>query len=157
MFLLPLGLLTGLLEWAPAQLSWLRALRVAVTVLMAPAILEEFVWRGLCLPHPLENPSLSSRWGWGIISLSLYLVSHPLNSMTFYPGSLEMFTLPIFLASVVALGLICMAAYWRSGSIWLPVAIHWLVVMAWLLLFNGYNRLHDPSAIAIVKICLAAV
>jgi predicted Abi (CAAX) family protease len=32
-------------------------------------------------------------------------------------------------------------AYWASGSGWVPVAMHWLVVFVWLMFLGGYDQL----------------
>jgi predicted Abi (CAAX) family protease len=45
------------------------------------------------------------------------------------------------LFSALLLGLICTIAYWQSGSWWVPVAMHWLVVFVWLMFFGGYGQL----------------
>lgn len=109
--------------------------------LLIPGLLEETVFRVLLLPHPAENPSIQVQLLWGLGSLAIFIISHPLNGLTFYPARLKTFTNPVFLSLAGLLGLVCTLAYWQSGSIWTPIAIHWLIVVIWLLGLGGYQKL----------------
>jgi predicted Abi (CAAX) family protease len=137
----PLGLASGFLTPALAQVSWPQGLGLAARVLLVPALLEEAFWRVLLLPHPTEILSDRQRWRQGLPMAGLFVVMHPLNAMTLYPQAYATFTDPVFLWGAALLGLVCTILYWRSGSLWIIVAVHWLVVTAWLLLLGGYNAL----------------
>lgn len=138
----PLGFSSGLIQFTPAEITTSASVLLAVRVLIFPAMVEEVLWRVLLLPHKSEPISDRRRWLLGLPILALFVLMHPLNSITYYPAAFNVFTHPIFLLATTLLGLICMVAYWRSGSGWVSVALHWSVVYSWLLLFGGYGQLH---------------
>jgi predicted Abi (CAAX) family protease len=140
---LPLAVVSGLVKLSPANVPWPTGFMVAARVLIFPAIVEEGFWRVLLLPHKTERMGDRKRWLLGLPILGLFVLMHPLNGMTLYPEAFSTFTNPVFLLSTTLLGLICMIAYWQSGSWWVPTAIHWLVVVLWLLVFGGYEKLHS--------------
>lgn len=115
---------------------------VLVGCLLSPGLTEELFFRVLILPHPEENASGLALWFWGCASLALFVVYHPLNALTFYPVGRSTFMNPVFLLLATVLGAACTVAYLQSGSLWTPVAIHWLAVTVWLLLLGGYRRLY---------------
>ncbi|MEM6614884.1 MAG: CPBP family glutamic-type intramembrane protease, partial [Cyanobacteria bacterium P01_C01_bin.72] len=131
---------TGFLRWNPCKSGKVIA-RVVVTSLFAPAILEELFFRVLLLPDPATKISSTSYWLWSGFSLLLFVIYHPLNALTFFPQGKSTFFAPIFLCLAAILGLTCAIAYQQTGSIWLPVLIHWLAVVGWLLFFDGLRRL----------------
>lgn len=138
---IPVGVFSHFLTPTLADVSWVDSLRLAARVLLVPALVEEGFWRVLLLPHPTEIMSDRQRWQVGLPMLGLFVLMHPLNAITIYPMALATFTNPVFLMSATLLGLICTIAYWRSGSWWVVAAMHWLVVIVWLLFFGGYSAL----------------
>jgi predicted Abi (CAAX) family protease len=52
--------------------------------------------------------------------------------------SLHLLLLPRLLAAL--LGVVCEIAYLKTGSLWSPAAIHWLVVAVWLTVLGGYRK-----------------
>ncbi|MFB2837851.1 type II CAAX prenyl endopeptidase Rce1 family protein [Floridanema evergladense] len=82
-------------------------------------------------------------WFWGSLSLVLFIIYHPMNAVTFFPAGRKTFFNPIFLLLAAVLGIVCSVVYLQSGSLWLPVIIHWLVVVVWLVFLGGYKQLHD--------------
>jgi len=139
---LTLGFTTGFLRWEICS-SRKLASRVIATSLIAPALLEEISFRVLLIPYPL-NQDLENSWlSWAILSLFLFVIYHPLNAFTFFPQGRETFCNPIFLSLATGLGIFCTVIYWKSGSLWLPVLIHWLVVVSWLLYLDGLNKLSN--------------
>ncbi len=138
---IPLGLLSHFLSLDQADITGSAQLRLVARVLFVPALVEESFWRVLLLPHPSEIMSDRKRWRLGLPVLGLFVVMHPFNAMTFYPRGFSTFTNPVFLLSAALLGLICTIAYWKSGSLWVVVAMHWLVVIVWLLFLGGYSAL----------------
>ncbi|MBE9139629.1 CPBP family intramembrane metalloprotease [Nodosilinea sp. LEGE 07088] len=139
---LPVGLISHFLSPTVATVTWAEGLRLAGRVLLVPALVEEGFWRVLMLPHPTEMISDRKRWRLGLPMLGLFVVMHPFNAMTLYPSAFDTFTNPVFLLSATLLGLICTYTYWKSGSLWVVTAMHWLVVTVWLLFFGGYAALH---------------
>ncbi|AOX01138.1 abortive infection protein [Moorena producens PAL-8-15-08-1] len=121
--------------------SWPIVLKIMITALFTPAILEEIFFRVLLLPHPSENPSLISLSAWSTVSLLIFVIYHPLNAITFYPAARETFFKPIFIFLATLLGISCTIAYLQSGSIWTAVFIHWLFVVIWLIGLGGKKRL----------------
>ncbi|HEY9672655.1 MAG TPA: CPBP family glutamic-type intramembrane protease [Waterburya sp.] len=142
--ILPLGLASKFLTFEPVHLSWLNVITLIGIALIAPAIREEVFYRVILLPHQSERATFKTKCIWGSISLIVYIVAHPLSALTVFPSGFPTFTNPVFLLAAALLGLICMTVYWRSGSLWPPVIIHWLVVVLWLLLLGGYGKLHQP-------------
>lgn len=140
---IPLGLLDGLMTLNPHDLPWRVKPLIILRALVFPAVVEEGFWRVLLLPHKTERMGNGKRWLLGLPILAMFVLMHPLNGMTFYPAAFTIFTNPVFLISTTLLGLICMMAYWRSGSLWVPAAIHWVIVVMWLLVFGGYAKLHS--------------
>ncbi|NMF83256.1 CPBP family glutamic-type intramembrane protease [Nodosilinea sp. P-1105] len=139
--IIPLGLATQLLTPTLADVSGAGYLTLAARLLVIPAIAEEVFWRVLLLPHRTEIVDTRKRWAVGLPMLGLFVLMHPLNAMTFYPIAFTTFTHPMFLLAAGLLGLFCTITYWRSGSGWIPVAMHWLVVTVWLMFLGGYGRL----------------
>jgi predicted Abi (CAAX) family protease len=115
--------------------TWLPIL---VTTFFVPALLEELVWRVLLVPKP------QSKYFWqvGIVVLLLYVLSHPLGAWLFRPTARDVFYTPAFLLLAALLGLVCLAAYARTKSLWASVVIHWFVVIIWLL-FDGRTLLEN--------------
>ncbi|MGF1568918.1 MAG: type II CAAX prenyl endopeptidase Rce1 family protein [Nodosilinea sp.] len=140
--MVPLGLWSHLLTPTPAALPWRGSILMAGRILIIPAILEESFWRVLLLPHRTERVSDRNRWRLGLPMLALFVLMHPFSAMGIYPVALTTFTDPIFLLATTGLGLICTIAYWRSGSGWVPVAMHGLIVWVWIMFLGGYGRLH---------------
>ena len=52
-----------------------------------------------------------------------------------------MFFNPVFLGLTGLLGLTCAIVYLLTGSIWTIAILHWIVVVIWLLGFNGISGL----------------
>lgn len=140
--MVPLGLGSQLITPTLAELNRWDSLRLAGRILIIPAILEEGFWRVLLLPHKTERISDRKRWALGLPILALFVLMHPLSSMTIYSTAFPLFVNPMFLLSATLLGLICTLAYWRSGSWWVPTIMHWLIVWVWLMFLGGYDRLH---------------
>lgn len=140
---IPLGLLDNLITLPPPNLPGRVRLFVLLRALVFPAIVEEGFWRVLLLPHKTERMGVGKRWLLGLPILAMFVLMHPFTSMTLYHQAFATFTNPVFLFSTTLLGLICMVAYWRSGSLWVPATIHWIVVVIWLLVFGGYAKLHS--------------
>lgn len=139
LFTLAVGYQTKFLQWQP---HWGRiAINVILTSLIAPAILEELVFRVVLLPSPSSSVSAKSYFFWSILSLFLFVIYHPLNAVTFYPQGKIFFT-PVFLILAGALGICCTIVYWQTNSLWLPVTVHWLAVVFWLLCFSGLEKLN---------------
>lgn len=140
---LPIGLLWGFLQLERVKVSWQTLIGIIAASFVTPAVTEELFFRVLFLPQSAETIAVSGLWLWGCISWVLFIVYHPLNALSFFPKGRKTFFDIIFLLLAALLGLICSLAYIQSGSLWTPVAIHWLVVVVWLLLLGGYSKLYS--------------
>ena len=104
-------------------------------------ISEELIFRVLLLPHPTENISFKTKWLWGSLGLLIFIIYHPLQTITTFPAAFATFNHPVFLLLAAFLGIVCTLTYWRSGSIWTAIFIHWIIVSVWLVLLGGGDRL----------------
>jgi predicted Abi (CAAX) family protease len=143
LFTLALGLASGFLQWNLCR-SLTTIVKITVTSFVAPALLEETVFRGLLLLNPGDAFLFSTYIFWAILSLFLFVVYHPLNALTFFPQGRKTFFDPIFLSLAAGLGIICTITYYQTGSLWFPVIVHWLTVVIWLLCFDGLTKLKFP-------------
>eukprot|EP00850_Spirogloea_muscicola_P004820 SM000021S06453 [mRNA] locus=s21:288644:290176:- [translate_table: standard] len=108
-----------------------------------PCLLEESAFRVLPNPHPREPVSALRRALWGIASLVLYVLWHPLNAWLLTPIMRPIFYDPHFLVVTTLLGLACTILFFRTGSVWPPVFLHWATVTVWLTLGG---KAHLPGA-----------
>lgn len=136
--LLLIGFKSGLLKVDLLQKSWGEIAKIVALSFFMPALGEEIVFRVLFLPHPTENPSIKTQLLWGFITLAAFIIYHPLEGLTWYPAGRDVFVRPSFLILATLLGAICTIAYLVSGSLWLPVIIHWLAVVLWIVLLGGF-------------------
>jgi predicted Abi (CAAX) family protease len=139
---LPIGFWWGFLQLEVLTESWKTIIGIIATSFLMPAVTEELVFRVFLLPHPIEKASVSVLWLWGCISLVLFVVYHPLNALSFFSKGRKTFFNWVFLLLAALLGVVCSLTYLQSGSLWIPVAIHWLVVVVWLLVLGGYRKLY---------------
>ena len=132
------------------RLSLSQQIQLAIAAWVAPALLEELIFRVLLLPHPSETVRSFTIIIWLSISLGAFVIYHPLNALTFYKIGYPTFLQPVFLVLSGLLGLTCSGVYLLTGSLWTVAFLHWVVVVVWLLRFGGYERLNrglrSPSA-----------
>lgn len=128
-----LGLAGGLLRWAPALDP--TTLKLALVAILAPALGEELLFRAALLPQP--DPAKRFPWRMAGLSTLLFVLWHPLQAPLFGPRWAELVLNPWFLLAAGALGLACARLYWKTASIWPPVLLHWMVVVAWKALFGA--------------------
>lgn len=134
---LPMGLYNGVLRFDPATPEW--PVLFAISVFISPAFLEEFVFRGLLIPRDVVRRGRRTTWLAIATSTTVYTLAHPLGALTTSPAAKVFFLDPIFLAIVALLGITCSHSYVVSRSLWVPVIIHWAVVLVWVLLFGGHE------------------
>jgi len=97
-------------------------LEFAVLAFFIPALAEELAFRGPL--HPRAPV-------WSLISLSAFIAWHPIQVWLGLPAAQPLFLEPVFLVMAGALGLACTISRIRSNSLWPPVLIHWIAVLAW--------------------------
>ena len=130
-------LAAGLGEWSPSFSPVGRSLALCVGLFFLPSLVEELVWRWLLIPPTRLGTFDRKITGWVIGSTVIFTAAHPVAGLLFVPHVRELFCSPAFLAIVFLLGLTCGATYVVAKSIWPPVVIHWLTVLAWKLLLGG--------------------
>jgi uncharacterized protein len=130
---LPVGFHTGFLRW-DWRLNPGLVLRVAVGALFSPGIVEELIFRVLMLPHPTEPLPPLQRQIWWLVSWSAFLLYH------LPPWTPSWFKTPMFLLGAGLVGLVCSFAYLQSRSIYTAIALHWVIVVVWLIGFGGWAR-----------------
>lgn len=138
---LPVGFQQGFLEIKILKLPGQTIFYIITFNVLITAICEELFFRALFLPHPTENITNTILLLSIIFSWLCFLIYHPINALTFYPAGYPTFMNPIFLVLAGLLGIICTISYLGSGSIWTCVFIHWLVLLVWIILLGGYNKL----------------
>lgn len=130
--LLLFGSVGGLMQWRP--MFDVQLLRLAVVALIVPALGEELFFRAVLLPAPAGG---HIRWSPVFASTLLFVLWHPAQALVFGPHWAAVVLDPWFLASVAVTGVALSRLYLLTGSIWPPVALHWLVVVAWKALLAG--------------------
>ncbi len=98
-------------------------LALAALAIIVPALAEKMVFR----------VGLGGRKGRirAALAIAAFVLWHPVQVWLGLPMAQPIFLEPGFLAITAALGLACTMAYRTSGSVWPPVVMHWLVVVAW--------------------------
>jgi predicted Abi (CAAX) family protease len=134
-----IGSAAGLLHWQP--LSGGLVMVLPLTLFLFPSLLEELVFRGIFIPRDVlkQGPAAAARAI--ALSTAAFVIWHPVNALTVNTSAIPLFLDPWFLAITTVLGVTCGTAYVLSGSLWVPVVIHWLSVTVWVLLLGGRNLL----------------
>ena len=132
-----IGIPTGFLRLAPADLPAGTILWASAVLFLHPSFVEEALFRALPIPHPEEGASSRATALGTALGLVLFVAAHPLNGLLLRPAAFAVFTGPVFLAMAGLLGLSCSAVYLRTGSIWPAVLLHWLAVNVWIFVLGG--------------------
>lgn len=111
------------------------------TLFLFPALLEESFFRGLLIPSETRQNGRKAILLFTLLSASLFTLWHPLNALTINPGAQTLFCDPYFLCIVFCLGIVCSLSYIFSRSLWVPIIIHWLTVVVWVIFLGGRNLL----------------
>lgn len=141
----PFGWRSGFFRVGPTALSLRRRVEIVVASFVLPALSEEVLFRVLPLPHITEKASPGEKLLWAGVSLFLFVVYHPAKVWLKRSRNGVVFTDCRFLILASLLGLGCTGAYLLSGSLWLPVLIHWMTVAIWLLALGGYDRMREAD------------
>lgn len=124
-----MGFATGLLTWGRSTDSPLRLLLGA---LLMPALVEEFVFRGVLTPAQGEAGRPVPAVALGLVA---YVQWHVLGGLIL-PGA-GLFLRPDFLLCAFLLGLACAWMRYRTGSLWPAILFHALLVWAWQAFLGG--------------------
>jgi predicted Abi (CAAX) family protease len=107
------------------------------TLLVFPVLFEEAFFRGMLIPRDLRGRGKTAVHV--VVSSILFVLWHPLNAVTINPTARDTFLRPDFLVIVFLLGLACGVGYVISRSLWVPILIHWVTVVVWVLGLGGRN------------------
>lgn len=134
-----LGWMGGFLPWQPHFGPEL--IKVALIVLIVPALVVELLFRGVLLKPP---PDGATGLGPAALSALLFALWHPLQVWfycTWWPAMCPPWEQLAwnwwFIAACAALGFACARLVLATRSLWPAVALHWLAVMVWTALFAG--------------------
>ena len=116
-----------------------RAFILPLTLFIFPSFLEEFFFRGILIPNNTRDKGLRSTIIAILTSAVMFTLWHPLNAVTINLTARAIFLNPYFLLIVFCLGLLCGITYVYSKSLWVPIVIHWLTVLAWVFFLGGRN------------------
>lgn len=136
-----LGWRSGFLRWRPLRAPWPSWVGIVLVSFVTPALAEEAVFRALWIPIPAERASAGEAFFGCLAGLVAFVIYHPLKKRLLPARRNAPFADPTFLFIATLLGIVCTASYVTSGSLWPPVALHWLFVSVWLLLFNGWQKM----------------
>jgi predicted Abi (CAAX) family protease len=140
---LPIGFYSGFFEIEILRTDIWVVITLPISLFFMPSLVEEMVFRGLLIPHKSRGVSHRFLSLYCFFSIAVFVAWHPINAMTITPSAYPMFTNPIFLCLAALMAIACTITYLRTGSLWVPVAIHWLTVLAWVFLLSGRNCVLD--------------
>ena len=106
-----------------------------------PSLLEEAFFRGVLIPNNAASHSSRKILLYVVLSTAAFVLWHPANALTINRTAEGVFLNPAFLLIVTLLGITCAISYVYSRSLWIPVMIHWLTVVAWVVFLGGRNKL----------------
>lgn len=132
-----IGFLGGMLSFRP--LDVVRFWYLPVTLFVFPALLEELFFRGVLVPRDLLAYPVNRQVKILVMDAAVFVLWHPINALTINPTARGVFLDPVFLLIVFVLGLVAGVGYAASRSIWVPVIMHWLTVIVWVMLLGGRN------------------
>jgi len=134
---LAIGLSTGLLNYEVIDSKLVYIL--PFTLFIFPSMFEELIFRGLIIPNDTASKGAKSILFYSLLSTALFIAWHPLNALTINTTAQGFFLDPWFLVIVFVLGMVCSLGYIFSRSLWVPIIMHWLTVIAWVFLLGGRN------------------
>ena len=140
---IPIGFCSGFFAIETLQTDIWVMLVLPISLFFVPSLFEEIIFRGLLLPHRSRGISNRPLFFYSAFSVVAFIVWHPLNAMTINPAAYSMFTDPVFLCLAALMAIACTITYLKTGSIWVPIAIHWLTVVVWVFFLNGRNVVLD--------------
>ena len=137
---IPFGFQTGFFVLR-RDILWRHNILLSIRLLVVPSTLEEYLWRVILQPYPTDSSTMGMRVLYCIISTLAFVAAHPLLAYTIWTRGNYVFRDSRFLLLALLLGIACTWAYQLSGSVWMPVAVHWTAVVAWIVFFGGEEKL----------------
>ncbi len=140
---LPAGLLTGFFKIRVLEIDTLNMVILSFSLFVMPSFLEEIFFRALLIPHKKRKYSLKKQIFFSLFSIFAFVIWHPVNAITINYEAYPIFMNPVFLILATLMAIACIITYLKSGSVWIPVFIHWITVFVWVLFFGGRNIVLD--------------
>lgn len=140
---LPIGFYSGFFTIEILQAETLVMIILPVSLFFIPALFEEIIFRGLLIPHKERKISPIPLAFYAAFSIMVFIVWHPINALTINHPAYSVFTDPVFLSLAALMAIACTITYLRTGSLWVPIAIHWFTVITWIYLLGGRNFVLD--------------
>ncbi len=130
----------GFLHWQPWQAPWYRQLGALLHLLIVPALVQEYLFRVLLLPHPSEWVPDWSWWAWALLALGLFVGFQLLYARFLRRSLYASFSHPVGMSLITILGFTCTLIYRLTGSLWTIAIAHWVFASTWWLLLGGRQR-----------------
>ena len=140
---LPIGFYSGFFSIHVLKTDIGMMIALPVSLFFLPSLVEEVVFRGLLLPHKERAVSAIHLLFYAVFSVALFIAWHPINAMTINHSAYTLFTNPLFLSLAALMAIACTITYIKTGSLWVPIAIHWLTVVVWVFFLSGRNVVLD--------------
>jgi len=138
-----IGLYSGFLKIKVLTTSTWVMILLPISFFFVPSLFEEMFFRGLLLPHKSRTTSNRLLLLYSVFSIFVFIVWHPINATTINHPAFAIFTNLVFLCLATLMSIACTITYLKTGSLWVPVVIHWLTVLAWVFFLNGRNCVLD--------------
>lgn len=140
---LPLGFCSGFFTIQVLKTDIWVMIALPLSLFFIPSLFEEIVFRGFLLPHKERAVSIIHVLFYAAFSIVIFIAWHPINAMTINRPAFALFTDPVFLSLAALMAIACTITYLKTGSLWVPIVIHWLTVVVWVFLLSGRNFLLD--------------
>jgi predicted Abi (CAAX) family protease len=140
---LPLGFFSGFFTIEVLKTDIWVMIALPISLFFIPSLFDEIVFRGLLLPHKERAVSTIHLLFYAVFSIAIFIAWHPINAMTINHPAFSMFTNPVFLSLAALMAIACTITYLRTGSLWVPIVIHWLTVLVWVFFLSGRNFVLD--------------
>lgn len=125
------------LFWQPLKIQLFVPTFMPLIFVLYNAFVEEIIFRGLLLPHRSREISKDKIYLYSILSIIIFVIWHPFTALCFSHHYKHLFLDPSFLTIVLFMAIACTITYLKSGSLWLPIIIHWITIIIWILGFGG--------------------
>jgi len=138
-----IGFYSGFFKIKVLKIDILVMIILPISLFFVPSLFEEMFFRGFLLPHSERKISTIRLLSYAVFSIFVFIVWHPINATTINHPAFAIFTNLVFLCLAALMGIACTITYLKTGSLWVPVVIHWLTVLAWVFFLSGRNCVLD--------------
>lgn len=139
----PIGFVSGFFKTGVLTANIWVMIALPVSLFFIPSLFEEVFFRGFLLPHRERKIPAKPMFLYALFSIAAFIAWHPINAMTINPLAHYLFTNPVFLCLAALMAIACTITYLKTGSLWVPIALHWLTVLAWVFFLGGRNCVLD--------------